>query len=315
MIYNKYFPGAAAIFFILLLLNAGCARKISRNLNSDQTTRDSVRLFLIGNSFSQNATRFLPQLASEGGHGLVIGRAELGSCSFQRHWESVVAAEADSTSKKGKPYKGKSLRMLLSEGRWDIVTIQQYSMYSGDTSTYSPFAEKLVKFIKSIQPNAEVVFHQTWAYRSDATGFGLISKGRYAKSSEEMWQKISTASEKISGNLGIRVIPTGEAFWKVDSHKKWGYKKDENYNFKNPTYPLLPNQDYSLHVGYNWGKAELPIKFDSHHASVAGCYLAGLVWYSFLFNESPANLQFTPSEVSAPFGKFLKVVANSTLRN
>ena len=35
----------------------------------------SLRVFLIGNSFSQNATRYLPELAREGGHTLELGIA------------------------------------------------------------------------------------------------------------------------------------------------------------------------------------------------------------------------------------------------
>jgi hypothetical protein len=42
-------------------------------------------LFLIGNSFSQNAAKYLPQLAQEGNHPLIIGRAEIGGCSLQKH--------------------------------------------------------------------------------------------------------------------------------------------------------------------------------------------------------------------------------------
>ena len=37
----------------------------------------TVRLFLIGNSFSQAAARYLPEIAKAGGHELILGRAEL----------------------------------------------------------------------------------------------------------------------------------------------------------------------------------------------------------------------------------------------
>src|SRR5690606_17067374 len=117
----------------------------------------------------------LPDLAKEGGHELVIGRAELGGCSLERHWNHAAAAEADPEDPKGKPYKGKSLKMLLGEGTWDVVTLQQYSLLSGDVNTYRPFAKQLYDYVKKLQPNAEVVFHQTWAYRSDAKAFGKIN--------------------------------------------------------------------------------------------------------------------------------------------
>ncbi len=41
----------------------------------------------------------------------------LGGCSLERHWKHAEKAEANPNDKEGKPYKGKSLRMLLSEGK------------------------------------------------------------------------------------------------------------------------------------------------------------------------------------------------------
>lgn len=82
-----------------------------------------MRVFVIGNSFSANATRYLPQLAKEGGHELIIGRAELPGHSLQQHWSYAEAAQANPDDPKGKPYKGKSLRELFSVGKWDIVTL------------------------------------------------------------------------------------------------------------------------------------------------------------------------------------------------
>ena len=59
------------VFKLLMLI---CVQTFSQNSNKP------LRVFLIGNSFSQNATRYLPELAKEGGHQLELGRAELGGC-------------------------------------------------------------------------------------------------------------------------------------------------------------------------------------------------------------------------------------------
>ncbi len=277
-----------------------------------QSSSDTLRLFLIGNSFSQNATRYLPQMAQEGGHPLLIQRAELGGCSLQRHWEHAAAAEADSLDPKGKPYKGKSLKALLSEGTWDIITLQQYSMLSGDPATYEPYASKLYAYIKALQPQAKIVFHQTWAYRSDADGFGQTAQGELAKSEEEMWTKSRQAYHKIADELNTTLIPVGDAFWKNSTDRKWGYHRDTNYDYASPSSPALPDQTHSLHAGYRWTN-DKKLGFDSHHANEAGCYLGGLVWYGFLFNESPLNVTFVPKEVPGNFAAQLKKVAATTL--
>ena len=152
-------------FCLVVLLGISLATQAQR--------MKTVRLFIIGNSFSGNAAAFLPQLAAEGRINLEIGRAELGACSLERHWKLAEANE--------KAYKGKSLHEMLSDGAWDIVTIQQYSLLSGDPATYAPYARKLVDMIRSLQPKAKIFIHQTWAYRNDATGFGRITESSAPK--------------------------------------------------------------------------------------------------------------------------------------
>ncbi len=287
------------------------ATQASVNYFTENKT-DTLHLFLIGNSFSQNAGRYLPQLAEEGNHPLVIGRAEIGGCPLQKHWELAELAEKNPNDPKGKPYNGKSLRMLLSIGKWDVVSLQQYSLFSGDVSTYMPYARKLYDFIKSIQPNTRIVFHQTWAYRIDSKDFSRIGGNQSAKNSAEMWEKSRAAYRTVASELGMKIMPVGDAFWKVNSDKKWAFKPDTKFDFSNPVYPNLPNQTNSLHRGYSWDKSK-KLVFDSHHANEAGCFLGSLVWYTFLFNESPVKLNFVPQEVAPDFAGYLKKVAKSVV--
>lgn len=270
-----------------------------------------LRLFLIGNSFSQNATQHLPQLSREGGHELTIGRAEASGHSLQQHWQGVEANDADPT--KGKIYGGKSLRELLSAGTWDVVTIQQASFSSGNIDSYRPYAEKLRDFIKKLQPQAEVVLHQTWTYRSDAAKFAAIGGGQTAATDREMWEKTTVAYRTIAAELGVRLIPTGDAFWRVGSNPQWAYKKDLRFDFAKPVFPNLPDQTNSLHAGYQW-KEQTKLELDANHASEAGKFLASLVWYGFLFNESPEKSKVVPGGVPANFAPYLREVAAQALQ-
>ena len=259
-----------------------------------------IRLFIIGNSFSQNAARFLPQLAEEGGMELELGRAELGGCSLERHWKLAESNE--------KAYKGKSLREMLSDGRWDIVTIQQYSLLSGDPNTYEPYARKLVELIRSLQPDAKIFIHQIWAYRNDAKAFGKINGEERAKNAEEMHRHVRAAYHKAATDLGLTIIPTGDAFRAMEASRKWHYTKDNTFNFENPSAGQLPDQTNSLNVGYVWRNGKLA--FDANHANTAGCYLGSLVWYRTLLGGKVKKVKFKPEEVSAPMAKkFRQVVA------
>jgi hypothetical protein len=105
----------------------------------------------------------------------------------------------------------------------------------------------------------------------------------------------------------------GDAFWIINSDPKTAYKSDNQFDFENPKYPVLPDQTNSLHVGYRWDKNQ-KLAFDSNHANEAGCFLAGLVWYAVLFNESPARLRFRPENVDAGFDAQLKKVARDVTK-
>jgi hypothetical protein len=290
------------VFKLLMLI---CVQNFAQDSNKP------LRVFLIGNSFSQNATRYLPELAKEGGHQLELGRAELGGCSLQRHWDSVAINLQDST--RGKPYGGRSLKQLLSQGRWDLVTIQQYSLLSSDESSFNPYARQLYDFIKQIQPNAEVVMHQTWAYRADAKNFGRKKGNEATQSQKEMWEYSRAAYHSVAKQLGIRVIPTGDAFYAVTSDENRGFQKDTSFDHDNPSPPQLPAQHNSINIGYTWTK-ENKLNFDANHANDAGCYLGGLVWYGFFFREDPSKLKFKPASVSDEFAPFLKQVAWKTVQ-
>ncbi len=268
----------------------------------------TLRLFTVGNSFSENMTRCLPQLAQEGGHELIIGKAIKGGCSFQQHWDAVEAWRANPDDPKAKIYKDKSLQENLGTAPWDIITVQQYSLHSSDLTTYRPAAPNLVAHLKSLRPEAEIVLHQTWAYRVDADKFGLIAPKQNATNQREMYDRSRAAYWQIATELGLRVIPSGDAMWRVGSDPKWGFKPDATFDRKTAVYPALPDQTHSLHVGYRWSPAKKLTK-DANHANVAGEYLGALVWYGFLFNESPEKLSFVPVGVDAAFAAHLRKVA------
>lgn len=307
---KNFLKTTLAIAFVIVL-NLVNAQNVQFGSPGNKT--DTLHLFLIGNSFSQNATRYLPQLAEEGGHHLVIGRAEIGGCTLQKHWELAELAEANPNDPKGRPYNGKSLRMLLSQGTWNTITLQQYSLHSGNRETYEPYARKLYDYIKSLQPGAKVVLHQTWAYRADSKDFSQLTKDLFAKDEKEMWQKSRAAYRTIAQELGVRVIPVGDAFNSVSSDRKHAFRKDLKFDYTNPVYPALPDQANSLHRGYNWDNNQKLI-FDSHHANDAGCYLGALVWYTFLFGDSPENFKFVPATVSPEFAAYLKKVAKKVVK-
>lgn len=273
----------------------------------------TLRLLVVGNSFSNNATRFLPDLAKEGGHELIVAKAQKGGCSLQQHWDAVEAFLANPDDPKAKIYGGKSLHEHIGGKTWDVITLQQYSLHSSDLATYRPYAAKLHAHLKRIQPTAEIVLHQTWAYRADAARFGQIAPGKFAANQREMWTASRAAYWSVARELGTRIIPVGDAFWRVDSDSQWGFKAEHSFDEKKAEYPKLPNQEHSLHVGYRWN-ADKKLGKDANHANVAGEYLGALVWYGTLFGDAPEKVRFVPPGVDAEFAAHLREVASAMVR-
>lgn len=278
-----------------------------------------VRVLTIGNSFSGNATRYLSQLAEAAGHTLILGRADIGGCTMERHWRHVRVAEADPDDPEGSPYEvavgesrhQRSLKQMLTQERWDVVTIQQASPISNDPTTYRPYARNLRDYVRKHAPQAEVVIHQTWAYRCDDPRFATG-----ADSQENMYRQSRDAYRGLAHELGLRVIPVGDAFYWADTFGPWRYRPVP-FDRARLRHPDLPDQSHSLHVGWYWGKGEdgsHRLAMDGHHASAYGCYLAGCVWFEFLFGDNVEQNPFVPDQLSAADARVLRYAAHRIMR-
>jgi len=278
----------------------------------------SIRLLTVGNSFSGNATHFLRDIAASTGREIILQRADLPGCPMERHWRLVEAAEAKPASPEGRPYSiavdGKarqmSLREILRSDKWDVVTIQQASPISTDISGYRPYARKLRDYIRKHAPQAEVVVHETWAYRRDDPRFATGED-----SQELMYRKLRAAYETIAGELDLRIIPVGDALYLADTDKRWGYRP-ASFDPAMLKHPDLPDQKHSLHAGWQWSKNPdgTPRLFmDGHHASALGQYLAACVWFEFLFDADAKEVTFVPKGIPVSTAKYLRAVAHSAV--
>ncbi|NLF85188.1 MAG: DUF4886 domain-containing protein, partial [Lentisphaerae bacterium] len=139
----------------------------------------TIRLLTIGNSFSENAITYLPQLAAvDGSVAFDIHRASLGGCTLEKHWNLADYTRQDPGYKPYTLQPGTNpcnLQEALAAQPWDFVTLQQASPRSWIRATFEPFLGNLLREIRTLAPGAEPLLHQTWAYRSDA-GF-LADKG------------------------------------------------------------------------------------------------------------------------------------------
>lgn len=241
----------------LKFLTAVAITLLSLQSNSQlQAEPKTVRLLTIGNSFAENSLTYLPQIVEAAGHKLIVGRANLGGCTLERHWNHAAQFEADPNDKDGSPYGGgkHSLKDMLTKDDWDFVTIQQVSYKSHDLQTYQPFADNLHDYIRKHAPNATIFVHQIWAYRTDDPRFKPANEGKEPHTHAVMYQQVRQAYYALAGKLNLKVLPSGDAMYRADTDEDWGYRIDKEFDFENAAYPQLPDQTHSLHAGWHWRK-------------------------------------------------------------
>ena len=316
----------ATLVFFFVAFAVGCA--VAQETVKAPPQGKTFRVLAVGNSFSENATRHLPGLFQAAGHRLILGKATVGGCPLSKHWDMAQAHAKDPAEGLYGPSGDRKERMglkeLLGSEPWDFITIQQYSFISHDVTTYRPHAKNLYDFIKQHAPQAEVLMHETWAYRVDDPRFAGTKKEGEPRSQAEMHAQLKRAYETIAGELKIRVIPSGDAFFAADTDAQMGYRPDARFDRKTAVPPQLPDQTHSLHVGWRWAKkkdskssagqdTKPTLGMDGHHANMAGEYLAGCVFLEVLSGEDVTGNSFVPKGLDPDFARFLRQTAHRTV--
>ena len=280
----------------------------------------TVRLLTVGNSFSHNATHYLGDLAKAEGDTLILREDNAGGASLELHWSKAQAFEKDPADKLGHYTAGKSLKDALTGEHWDFVTIQQASLKSHDIATYRPFAKQLGDYIRHHAPDATLLLHETWEYRSDDSRFSQTdSKLGEPKTQDEMYRGLAGAYAAIAKELGVRRLPVGDAFHLANNDPQRGFHAPATpFDSKRAKPGELPDQTHSLNVGWNWKKqpdATMKLGMDGHHASMAGEYLGACVWYEVIFGKSVETNSFVPGGLDAGYAKFLRATAHQAAKN
>lgn len=285
--------------------------------------KNRVKLLTIGNSFADNASALLPKMAQAAGKNVAIFPANLGGRSLQQHADYLQAAEADPNSPAGRAYKGHihprtgavqdfSLKEALESDAWDYVTIQQASPLSFQAETYQPYAGTLVKAVRQYAPTAEILVHETWAYREDSP---MFRDGKLTQ--QAMHEKLKVAYEKLASEYGLRILPVGDAFQIARATPRWHFTyPDPDFDYKNPPAGGSPKQPGSLNTGWIWKKdkdGKTMFDVDAKHCNRAGQFLAAAVWYEVLFSENVESNTFVPEGMASEDAASLRKVAHQAV--
>lgn len=188
---------------------------------TDIGKRDSLKILAIGNSFSEDATEYIPMIARDCGvKNIVVGNMYIGGCTIQQHAENAKNNNSAYKYYKNTSFslmsvcpttKDVSLETALKDEEWDVITLQNSSVHSGQESKYKDDLEYMLDYVKSKCPNAKIGWHMTWAYE---TGYTASSFTKYYKGDEMyMYNSITNCVEKyIVPNQKVDfIIPAGTA--------------------------------------------------------------------------------------------------------
>lgn len=235
-----------------------------------------MKVLFVGNSFSQDATKYLQDIA---GGELFVRNLCIGGCSLETHANNIhTDAEPYGYEENAEKIKASSLTAGLLAEDWDIISIQQVSNDSGIIESYEPYIAQLIAFIREKAPQAEIVFHRTWAYDA-STEHPAFPK--YNCDQALMDKMITETVSEISKKYSLRVIPTGVAV------------------------ALARANEMFKHDG------GIPLTRDTFHLSLThGRYLAGLVCYKTLTGKSAQGVSYIPEGVSENEARVLQEIAD-----
>ena len=174
-----------------------------------------MRILSIGNSFSQDAQRYLNRVAKYNGEDITSANLYIGGCSLETHCLNITGDKADYDFQFNGESTGVkvSIRQALENVSWDVVTLQQASNFSADFSTYLPYIEELANHVRKYCPLAKIYIHETWAYEDGSERLREIAK---FETSKEMYSFIETAYQKAREQINADgIIPCGRAMLKA----------------------------------------------------------------------------------------------------
>ena len=204
---------------LIMLASAGTqAQTASPYLSNHALPYMPVKLdiLFIGNSYSMDTCALLPEILSSMGINTInVYVLYKGGCSMREHYEYLKndkpVYELYVYNSRGitKLEKKIAIRDAMRRYPYDIVVFQQYSLESGNYSTYEPFLSRIIQGYKlvSISPRTTFAFNQTWAYASTNKHIG-----KTYSTQDGMWRQICESVKKMRANSGIDVIiPCGTA--------------------------------------------------------------------------------------------------------
>ena len=287
----------------------------------------SLKVLMIGNSFSICLLQEMPTVAKEMGLNLDLCSLYIGGCSLERHWQNVCSPETApyqmgwnyggvrqapdapvasilkaverKNHKTGKMERGKggNIPQALTADKWDVVTIQQASHFSWRPESYHPYGDDLVKTIQKLAPQAKIVVQETWSYTPWDKRLA-----KWGIDQNEMYAKLHDAYAAFARPYGFDVIPVGTAV------QAWRSQLPVKYTENSFGGDVCGSAKFT-----NKGGKWVP-DGDVFHFNSDGHYLQALVWVAKLYGADVTKCPYAPKQLQGAKAELMKKIAMEAVK-
>ncbi len=174
-----------------------------------------MRILSIGNSFSEDAQRYLHRAARAQGLYIETVNLYIGGCPLEVHHRNLLSGAENYDLQFNGQNTGFhiSIEKALLSGHWDVITLQQVSSQSPYYDKYVPYINVIADFVRKCCPKAKILIHQTWNYEEGS--HRLCEELKYEKAAD-MLRDIVASYKKAAEKIGADgIIPSGEMLYKL----------------------------------------------------------------------------------------------------
>ncbi|MBQ8579808.1 MAG: DUF4886 domain-containing protein [Oscillospiraceae bacterium] len=228
----------------------------------------SLKILAIGNSFNNNSSSLLYDIATNAGaRNVIIGCLWIGGSSIADHAANIASGEGKYEYRKNrsgswKVTQGYTFLQGLQDEDWDFIVINQQSILAGQPGMVDADFHAACGYIAQNKPaGAKLYFSMTWGYDADYTANVNFGK-YYGFDTQKMYESIRTTVVDY-------VMPTGY------------------FDGYTPCGTVVQN------LRTSWAKDLLTA--DGYHASThVGCYALGLTWLATFTDIDVASIEYFP---------------------
>ena len=191
-----------------------------------------MKILSIGNSFSDDAHRYLHEIAKKDGFDLETLNLCIGGCPLELHYKNMCEdlQEYEYVSNGITTDIKISIKEAIEMGGWDVITLQQVSHLSPKYETYFPYLSEIVKYLRGVCPNAKIYMQETWPYENGCermqTLLGYHTSAEMFADIKDCYERAvkETALDGIirSGSAMMEAINRGMTIHRDTYHAKFG---------------------------------------------------------------------------------------------